>query len=236
MKAYKIFIPEFDMIDTEFAKKYFPNIVDQLNAPSVTVRRHGVNELVQKHAFELGYSWTYGRKDIKCFTSYLLFNWSGKIEVFENSHDFNKSTGLEISWQDFLKLTPADVMEPPQGTGVPDLPELTPSFQESKNNALTAEEINLFDVIGKPRQPEEIISDLKIMQSHHLKSIQKNYRNEKAWDILKVIIARPPYDGIPVMAIKNEDALAYVKNTVRDAFRYADEFIRQSNAGEKTEK
>lgn len=235
MKAYKIFIPELsERVEAGFVEKYCGWGSHEMGEESVLgyqFVREKIHELVQKHAFELGWSWVIMASDVVAHTSSigLFLSESKMIAHADNQNHFDRFKFSEISWQDFLKLTPEDVMEPAQGTGVPDLPELTPNFQESKNNALTAEEINLFDVIGKPRQPEEIISDLKIMQSHHLKSIQKNVRNEKAWDILKHIV-----EG-RMSVFKNLEDDPGIEKHIKMALRYADEFIRQSNASEKTE-
>lgn len=190
MKAYKIFIPELsERVDADFVEKYCGWDSHEIGEESVLgyqLVREKIHELVQKHAFELGYP--YHEEMISALSEFVYINLNVTHTLSIELQKDIYTQYIEISWQDFLKLTPADV-------------------KESHNEFMKNLDSSIHGMIVK--------SDLAKNNT-----IQKNDRNEKAWDILKVI------------ASMDHRVRFSVFDDVILAFEYADEFIRQSNAGE----
>lgn len=119
MKAYKIRVPEIENIDMDFAGKYCTEAEISPFSIYYEIVRPEIHKLVQKHAFELGYS-----------PNECLIDRDGECFTIGDSSNKNQ----EISWQDFLKLTKDDVMD---GTPI-NLPQnslenLQPTHKNERN-------------------------------------------------------------------------------------------------------
>jgi len=107
MKAYKIAVPESYIL----SKKELYDIGNFGSFPKDNVvTRQEIHELIKAHAKKLGY--TYPKTNV----AYVLLRSDGVFTPSNNKRDYNRWYAEPIEFQDFLKLTPEDVIIKPELT------------------------------------------------------------------------------------------------------------------------
>ena len=76
--------------------------------------REVLSEAIQRHAFKLGYEWSFGKEPFWLKSSYLFFGEDCKItHLFdEDVSHFEAHSGEEISVDDFLDFNPEESFKP----------------------------------------------------------------------------------------------------------------------------
>ena len=115
LKPFKMFVPESDHIDSEFANKYCKEILSRTinKIPEGHIfTRPEIHELVRVHAIKIGYTKSFcsdeNRRSIPQDTALIVLTDKGEI-LCDNGGMRSLADGQEIQWKDFLKLPPEDV-------------------------------------------------------------------------------------------------------------------------------
>jgi hypothetical protein len=167
VKEYKMRIPKEGVLSK--ALREACKMFGYEKQDDIIILRKEINQLAQEHAFKLGYYWHGQIKQVNNdYADHLYFHNDGMLgwgckkpdpHIDEELY-FNELPYTEITWQDFLKLTPEDV-----------------------NGKLNEEEI---DEAIKSGHDKNHFGDLhdKIFNGG-----SKTERDEKAWDIYNSLIA-----------------------------------------------
>ena len=76
--------------------------------------REVLSEAIQRHAFKLGYEWSFGKEPFWIKSSYLFFDEGGRITHLrdEDKLYFENHNGDEIKAADFLDFNPEESFKP----------------------------------------------------------------------------------------------------------------------------